>query len=69
MLGDATLFMRADQVEAAWRVLEPILTDWENKSPSDFPNYPAGAWGPKAADQLLENDGRQWVVPCCIDID
>ncbi len=69
LLGDATLFMRADQVEAAWRVLAPVLSEWENTPPSDFPNYQAGAWGPKAADQLIENDGRKWVVPHCAEIE
>jgi glucose-6-phosphate 1-dehydrogenase len=42
MLGDATLFMRADQVEAAWSVVDPILKSWEAVPPPDFPNYPAG---------------------------
>jgi glucose-6-phosphate 1-dehydrogenase len=60
MLGDATLFQRADQVEAGWKVVEPIQTAWASKPPADFPNYAAGSWGPKAADELLERDGRAW---------
>lgn len=61
MTGDATLFMRADQVEAAWRVVTPILEAWENETP-DFPNYAPGSWGPEAATQLIEKDGFQWVM-------
>ncbi len=60
--GDATLFMRADQVEAAWSVVMPLLEHWASVPPDDFPNYAAGAWGPPAADALLERDGRRWLV-------
>src|SRR5262249_9749772 len=60
MMGDATLFQRADQVEAGWSVVEPIQKAWSSQPPADFPNYKAGSWGPKAADELLERDGRQW---------
>lgn len=63
ILGDATQFMRADQVEAAWTVVMPIITMWENVSPTDFPNYPAGSWGPDSAAMLLAQDGRNWWVP------
>jgi glucose-6-phosphate 1-dehydrogenase len=61
MIGDATLFMRSDQVEAAWKVLMPILTGWEKQVPIDFPNYQAGTWGPEAAEILIAQDGRSWV--------
>jgi len=60
--GDATLFMRADQVEAAWQVVMPILDSWKSTKPTEFPNYAAGSTGPKAADELLERDGRQWLL-------
>jgi len=60
MLGDATLFQRADMVEAGWSVVEPILDVWKALPPRDFPNYPAGAWGPKGADELMARDGREW---------
>ncbi|MCI0339076.1 MAG: glucose-6-phosphate dehydrogenase [Acidobacteria bacterium] len=60
MIGDATLFQRADMVEAGWRVIEPILDVWQALPPRAFPNYPAGTWGPKEADELLERDGREW---------
>ncbi len=60
MNGDATLFQRADMVEAGWSVVDPILDVWQALPPRAFPNYPAGTWGPKEADDLLERDGRQW---------
>ncbi len=63
MLGDATLFMRADQVEASWSVIMPVLNVWEKSKPKDFPNYQSGSWGPEAADALIENDGRSWIRP------
>lgn len=63
MRGDATLFMRSDQVEAAWSVVEPVLEVWNSVPPIDFPNYPAGSWGPEAAEALIARDGRSWVVP------
>ena len=61
--GDATLFMRADQVEAAWSVVMPILDLWQEAPPADFPNYPAGTWGPEAAEILIGQDGRSWFQP------
>jgi len=67
MLGDATLFMRADQVEAAWSVIEPILTVWGAVPPADFPNYPAGTWGPEAAEALIARDGRSWAATLVAD--
>ncbi len=57
---DQTLFMRDDQVEAAWLALTPVLTEWAKSTPKDFPNYAAGTWGPKAADELLARDGHTW---------
>ncbi len=63
MRGDATLFMRADQVEAAWNVISPVLDAWQSVKPVDFPNYPAGTWGPEDAEALIARDGRSWVVP------
>ncbi|MEZ4770965.1 MAG: glucose-6-phosphate dehydrogenase [Caldilineales bacterium] len=63
MLGDATLFMRADQVEAAWRVVMPVLESWEDTIAADFPNYQAGTWGPESAEALIAQDGRSWIHP------
>jgi glucose-6-phosphate 1-dehydrogenase len=60
MIGDATLFQRADNIEAGWQAVQPILDAWANASPTDFPNYVAGANGPAAADDLLARDGRTW---------
>jgi len=60
MNGDATLFSRTDLVETAWRIAQPILDVWKNE-PADFPNYAAGTWGPKAAFELMERDGRKWI--------
>ncbi len=60
MLGDATLFQRADQVEAGWAVVDPIQKAWAEGPRPDFPNYEAGSWGPKEADELLEGDGHKW---------
>jgi glucose-6-phosphate 1-dehydrogenase len=60
MIGDATLFQRADMVEAGWCVVSPVLDVWKALPPRNFPNYAAGSWGPKEADDLLERDGRRW---------
>ncbi|HKQ44880.1 MAG TPA: glucose-6-phosphate dehydrogenase [Rhizomicrobium sp.] len=60
LIGDATLFQRADQVEAAWALVEPVLTGWASTTPRHFPNYAAGSEGPSAANDLLARDGRSW---------
>jgi glucose-6-phosphate 1-dehydrogenase len=60
MIGDQTLFQRADMVEAGWCVVSPALDVWKALPPRNFPNYEAGTWGPKEADDLLERDGRHW---------
>jgi glucose-6-phosphate 1-dehydrogenase len=60
LLGDASLFTRADEVEAAWGVVTPIIDAWAGAAPPKFPDYAAGSWGPEAADELLERDGRRW---------
>jgi glucose-6-phosphate 1-dehydrogenase len=60
MIGDQTLFQRADMVEAGWCVVSPALDVWKALPPRNFPNYGAGTWGPKEADDLLERDGRHW---------
>ncbi len=67
MRGDATLFMRDDQVEAAWEIMMPILDAWREAPVPEFPNYPAGSWGPPAADALLERDGRRWLLPTALE--
>jgi glucose-6-phosphate 1-dehydrogenase len=62
MVGDPTLFIRSDEVDQAWQIVDPILEAW---AADDAPlaSYPAGTWGPKEADQLIERDGRQWRTP------
>jgi len=60
MAGDATLFQRADNIEAGWHAVQPILDAWATNPPTDFPNYAAGGSGPAAADELLARDGRAW---------
>jgi glucose-6-phosphate 1-dehydrogenase len=60
MIGDQTLFQRADMVEAGWCVVSPLLDVWNALPPRYFPNYAAGLWGPKNADELLERDNRHW---------
>jgi glucose-6-phosphate 1-dehydrogenase len=63
MRGNATLFMRADQAEAAWNVITPVLEAWEEVVPANFPNYAAGTWGPESAEHLVARDGRSWLMP------
>lgn len=63
MIGDATLFQRADMVEAGWALIQPVLDVWKALPPRSFPNYASGTWGPKEADELMERDGRHWVNP------
>ena len=60
MAGDATNFMRADAVEAAWKFVMPILEHWENERVLNLPEYQCGTWGPVEAENLLQRDGRQW---------
>jgi glucose-6-phosphate 1-dehydrogenase len=60
LLGDASLFTRADEVEGAWARVTPIIDAWMEDGPPEFPNYEAGTWGPEAADELLAREGRKW---------
>ncbi len=60
MMGDSTLFHRSDMVEAGWCVVTPILDVWKALAPRNFPNYAAGTWGPKEADELIQKEGRKW---------
>ena len=63
MIGDSTLFHRADMVEEAWRIATPVVDLWASLAPRDFPNYAAGSWGPAAADALIQQDGRSSWLP------
>ena len=60
--GDATLFMRADQVEAAWEILMPILSMWRDNPSVNFPNYSAGTNGPETSEALIAKDGNNWII-------
>ena len=61
MLGDATLFQRADMTEASWKIVAPLMDVWNALPPRNFPNYASGTWGPQAAEELLTRDGRYWL--------
>ncbi|GAC1353696.1 MAG: glucose-6-phosphate dehydrogenase [Herpetosiphon sp.] len=60
LLGDGTLFARRDEVEAAWRIIDPILAFWSSTPAPELPNYEAGTWGPTAADDMIEGPFRRW---------
>lgn len=60
--GNPTLFMRADQVERAWEIIQPILEAWQTRPPVDFPNYAPGSWGPEDAEALIAKDGHHWMT-------
>lgn len=60
--GNPTLFMRADQVETAWQIIQPIMDIWQARAPVDFPNYSPGTWGPEDAEGLIAKDGHHWVT-------
>ena len=62
MTSDQTLFMRSDQVEAAWELLMPVLNSWQSKESLSFPNYPANSWGPENAEALIASDGFHWLT-------
>ncbi|GAC1403245.1 MAG: glucose-6-phosphate dehydrogenase [Ktedonobacteraceae bacterium] len=63
MLGDSTLFIRRDEIEASWRVIDSITKVWEKMEKPQVHPYVAGTWGPKEADALIEKDGREWDNP------
>ena len=60
MKGDASLFMRKDQVESAWKIVMPIINEWKKQARAGLEFYPAGTMGPKPSDELLKKDGREW---------
>jgi glucose-6-phosphate 1-dehydrogenase len=68
MIGDATLFNRADEVKAAWEFTDPIIQAWHDSPARNLPVYEAGTWGPPGADEFIERDGRSWramgIHPC-----
>ena len=58
--GDASLFTRADEVEEAWSIVDPIIDMWASSPTPEFPNYDAGTWGPIEADEMIARDGKSW---------
>jgi glucose-6-phosphate 1-dehydrogenase len=66
MNNDETLFMRADQVEAAWEVLMQVLDAWTASPLDNLTSYPAGSWGPQAADELIARSGGEWFSPLVV---
>lgn len=62
MEGNATQFLRADQVESSWRAVTPIIEAWEARAPSSFPNYAPDSWGPEDAEALIARDGHNWIT-------
>jgi len=63
--GDASLFARADEIELAWSLIDPVLERWEGEDAPPLAFYESGTWGPSEADQLLARDGRAWHQQCC----
>ena len=64
MIGDPTLFTRSDAVEASWRFFTPVLNFWETHPEIPVYGYPAGTWGPKESEALMQEHGVQWINPC-----
>ncbi len=62
--GDASLFARADEIELAWSLIDPVLEQWEREKSPSLATYGAGTWGPSEADELLAGDGRAWHQQC-----
>ena len=58
--GDASLFTRSDAIEAAWRLIDPVLQGWEQADAPELVIYKPGSWGPRSADELLAREKRQW---------
>ena len=63
IVGDSTLFIRRDEVETSWRIVDSIINAWKNMPESAVHPYQAGTWGPPEADALIQNDGREWDNP------
>ena len=63
MIGEATLFTRSDEVEAAWQLVDPLIQYWERNTPRQLPTYPAGTWGPAESEIFIAQDGFRWRTP------
>jgi glucose-6-phosphate 1-dehydrogenase len=64
MTGDQTLFSRDDEIETAWKFLQPIQNAWKNNPAIKVYGYPAGTWGPEPSNRLIGEDGITWRYPC-----
>jgi glucose-6-phosphate 1-dehydrogenase len=64
MQGDAGLFTRTDEIEMAWRLIDPIVRGWESEKAPPLLTYPMGSWGPAEADRLLTRDEHHWLSGC-----
>jgi glucose-6-phosphate 1-dehydrogenase len=62
MLGDLTLFTRADETEGSWDIIAPIMQAWQDGR-QEVAAYPAGEWGPEEAEKLLRRNGHEWRRP------
>ena len=62
--GDPSLFTRSDSIETAWSIIDPLISSWEDQETEELAVYDPGSWGPREADQLLEIDGRSWMMNC-----
>ena len=68
IMGDASLFTRNDEIEEAWRIIDPILQAWESDpSAPELKTYPVGSWGPDEADSLIEKAGFVWRLGCGLE--
>lgn len=64
LAGDASLFIRNDHIEEAWKIVDPLLEAWGDREISTPHSYTPGSWGPAAAEALLSRDGRRWTREC-----
>ena len=62
MRGDATLFIRDDEIQHSWQLLEPLFEGWRDSDQSKLDFYPAGTWGPDSFQDLISKDGRNWII-------
>ena len=62
--GDASLFARSDEIQMAWRLMDPVIAGWETDEAPQLVTYPRGSWGPEEADALLGREGHQWQIGC-----
>ena len=64
MLGDASLFARSDEVELAWKIIDPIIAAWRSPAAPAMNGYPVGGWGPESSTAWMNAQGREWFDVC-----